>query len=713
MINVTKGQVVNYDSLSQIDNKIVKDTINKLQSKNKLLNKSNFSLGGSLFVEAQVAKSQYNFQQTPLNYVRTTISPNISLWGIPFTTQINLTTEQFQTNYNLNRIQVSLDIKSLSEQYKNKLLDRLQDSAADTAHISKYRKILEDSVNKLNAVDLDFDKVSKKYDSSEVALKSYETNYNFSEADSLKEFSLSERLQYKEFLKLKKEHDENKLLYDSLKQVVEASKKLKQEFETFNKTHNQINPRQVQELKQNNKKRLSKKFRSHSYLSRAERLILSIRDLKLGTIFTGNNNSALQGATINGIAIENSFGKIFTSVQAGILQQNLAFGQLQQAKNNSYLYALKAGYGMPENTHLHAGIIRSGKMGKGAKNKEIVSIPVPENSTIYNLDGAIILNENIRLEGDWAIANNQQSIGSPHSNESFSTATITNQLLQRPNTSYSIKATSYLLNRKTKIVAQQNYVGANFYTPGNIFLRNDIRRQKVKISQKLYKGFISADISYQNDEDNLLNQKSHTTTVKNYKAALKIRLRKLPSFIASYNLIEQATQSNISEQNFSYLNAIHVYSITSVYTKRIKNNILTSSITYIRQNLVNNFSSVKRAYNNITTTSSLSNSKGDNITWVGTLSNSILQQNTLMVNNQLEASYVHRKNEKFITTVGGHYTYDDFLGDNGGVFLRQVLSVWKKNSIALLIRQNFYKGVIAESKTIHQSIINIQFLQQW
>lgn len=709
-----KSQSNNLDSSANknsIDS--IKSTESLLSRRKNIFKKDNFKLGGGIFIEAQAAKSQYNFQQTPLNYIRTTLSPNISLWGLPFKSRINLTTEQFQTNYNLNRFQFELDINSLSQVYKNKLLNRLQESVADSINRNKYETVIKDSLNKLRDLDLYLEAAKASYDSSKNILIGIEENYRFEIEDSLSDLNLSDRLKYKEYLEIKENLERSKHVQDSLEQVLEQKKNLEKTLEVYNTLYKEKNPKQIQDLTQNPSHKVLDKYRNHRFLSRAEKFLLSVRDFKLGTIYTGSSSSSLQGATINGIALENSFGKLYTSIQGGLLQQNLAFGQLNQARNNNYLYTLKAGYGMPENTHLHLGYMRSGKIGKVNQTSEQLSIPKVESSTIYNVEGALKLNKFILLEGDWALANNEQDFGFDNNGEAVSVATISNQFLYKPNTSYSIKATSILFQGKTKVEAQQKVVGANFRTPGNIFLRNDIKRQKVRVSQKLYKSYISVDVTYQNDADNLLNQKSHTTNVKNYKGALKLRLKKLPSFILSYNLINQQTLSNINEQQFSYFNTISVYSITSVYSKKLKTNILTSSLTYIRQDINNNFSSNSRVYNNITATSSISNMKGDNITWVGTLSNSVLQQNTLMVNNQLEASYVYRKNNAFITTIGGNYVYDNFLGDNGGVFLRQVLSVWKNNSIAFLVQQNFFKGASENSKIIHQSIINIQFSQQW
>jgi hypothetical protein len=572
------------------------------------------------------------------------------------------------------------------------------------------KRVWEDSLNKAAYVTDILKRLKDSLAFDELALKELEKKLpekDINVYDSLLCTDIKYRQAYKEYLAKLSEIRERTNKLDSLKKLNDDYEKLKETYEDL-KNAGAFDSEKL--LATTN---LPEKYKSHPMLSRAEKFMLSIRSFSMGTINPPSSLPYMQGTAINGVSVENGYGRVYTFLQAGLLEQNLDFGLLKQNVQKKYIYTVKAGYGMPENGHLHFGVTKSGKVGNAPQQTE-TTIVTPGNITIWSLDGKLPIHQNFSLFGNYALAHVQDFGIQPPLNENTAVNTIkAEQLLQMPNSYYTIGASGDIKATKTKIQAQSTRVGSSFYSPLNPYLRNDILKNEVRLGQKLYKEFISATLNYATSDDNLLNQKQYTTRITNYKAGINIRFKKLPSLSASYAIINQ----NISnaERAFSYNNKVAVYTLTAIYVKRIKTNTLTSCITYIGQQMSNSsFAASNRQYNNYTANINFSNAKGNSIT--ATSGFATLQSETyksLVINNQLEATYNYPKNNAFVTTAGLQYTFDDLLGNNGGVYVGQTFSFWKKNKIALSLRQNFYKGAYENSKTNYQSIVNIQLIQQW
>lgn len=711
--------IANFDSSSfskkiydfKSDSNLLSYPVKPLETK-RLKTKS-LQIGGTISIEAQYASSKYVYQQIPQNYIRFHVAPKISLFGIPFTSSFNLTSEQTRVNYNINRFQFALDVNELSKSIKTKLIDKLENSVIDSLSILQEKKYWEDSLSSIKSLDFDISTKRQCLKNISNALDTLENEYPFlSNSDTAQNIELKYRTQYKAYQEKKAEYEKIAVFLDSIQKLRKKSTEFEEAYNKWNNTDYPSRKVIADELKRNPSRKTLKKYGQYPLLSKTEKLLLTVRDFKMGTINSGYSSPYKQGPMLNGISIDNSFGNIYTSLQAGILQQSLAFGSLKQQKPTNYLYAIKAGYGMPENTHLHASIIQSGKLSKGKKtNIEEAYIPTQAYSRVLGLDGALAI-KNIKVEGDWAISDNSTQIGTVRNESNTNSIATPISFINSPNTAYLLSAKGIFFQELTTLNVLNQRVGANFNTPGNIFMRNDIQRYKVELNQKLYKNFVSVIASYQNDADNLLNQKRYTTVVETHKLSMKIRLKRLPSFILSYNNIDQSSRSNELTSG-NYKNNVRVYTITSIYSKRLKTKTLTSSLTYIKQVMVNNYSLLKRHYNNIIASTTITDDKGNNITMINTVLINSMPYANKIIDNSIEVGCLYPKLKTLIIYAGINYTNDNLLGNNGGAFIRPQVSFWKKNKIALLVKQNFFRGIFSTSQTQYQTIVNIQFTQQW
>lgn len=693
------------NSNSRLDSiKLIKSEIPKTKT---------VQIGGTISVEAQYASSKYAYQQIPQNYIRFHIAPKISLFGIPFTSSFDLTTEQTRVNYTINRFQFALDINALSKNIKTKLIDKIESSLTDTLSMKGERKYWEDSLASIKSLDTDIETHKQYIKNILGSLDTLEKGYPFlSNTDTTQEVGLEYRKQYNAYQEKKADYEKSTKYLDSIQKLRQKAAEFEEAYTKWEKSGLSSPEKIADELKRNPNRQSLKKYSRHPLLSKGERLLLTIRDFKMGTINTGYSSPYLQGSMVNGISVENGFGNIYTSLQVGVLQQSLAFGSLKQQKPTNYLYAIKVGYGMPENTHIHGSIIQSGKLSKEKKiNIEETSIPTQAYSRVLGMNGAWVV-KNVRIEGDWATSDNSTHIGGVLNENKTSAIATPISFINSPNAAYLLSAKGMFFQELTSINVLNQRVGTNFTAPGNIFMRNDIQRYRAEINQKLYKNFVSINASYQNDADNLLNHKRYTTVVETHKVSMKIRLKRLPSFILAYHNIDQSSRSTELASG-NYKNNIRVYTITSVYSKRLKTRTLTSSLTYMKQVMMNNYTSLKRYYNNITAATTVTNDRGDNITIVNTVLINSMPYANRVIDNRVEIGYMYPKLKTLIIYAGINYTNDNLLGNNGGLFIRPQVSLWKKNKISLLLQQNFFKGVYSTSKTQYQSIVNIQFTQQW
>lgn len=685
----------------------IKNHTNKLKDTTR---KKNIELHGTILIEGQYATRSYDYQQIPQSYLKTTIKPQLLLWGIPFTSNINLSTEQFKVNYNLNRISFSLDINKVN----SILLQKLKHKATDSLLQNKFdAQQWEDSLNRLGKVEVALSVAQKTAESKKKELVAIERQ-SPEITDSLKSSEMKYRLAYKDYAAKQEEYKIALAVLDSLQEQ-------KKEYERVKKLYNKLKSSGTFEVdKIAEYSSLPEKYKTHPGLTKAEKILLSIRSFNIGTINPSSSQAYLQGTSVNGISIENSFRNIYTSLQVGLLQQNISFGELRQNTTpRKYLYAVKSGWGMPENAHFHVGYTRSGTFMKN-KNTNINEddLLLAKDIGVTSFDGKLPISKSLSLYGNWAIAdvkdygietiNEGKSIALPGRFNSF------NNILHQPNSYYLAGVNGDFKQTKTKITAQVTRVGASFYSPLNPYFRNDLLKKEVKVTQKLYKDYVSTSFSYSSSVDNLLNQKRTTSNLDNYKATISLRLKKLPSLTASYAIIDQSISSSENTQ-FAYLNRTKVITITSVYSRRIKTNVITGALSYTHQNTTNkNIFGLNRYYNNLLGNFSLSDKKGNTVSYTSSLS---LLNNTPtqshVFNNQAEASYVHPKNRSYISAGGIYYTMDNLLGDNGGLFIRQNMLFNTKTSIILLLKQNFYKGNYQNSTIKHQTIVNIQLIQQW
>lgn len=685
----------------------IKNHANKLKDTTR---KKNIELHGTILIEGQYATRLYDYQQIPQSYLKTTIKPQLLLWGIPFTSNINLSTEQFKVNYNLNCISFSLDINKVN----SILLQRLKQKAADSLLPNKFdAQQWEDSLNRFGKVEEVLSVAQKIAESKKKELETIERQ-SPEITDSLKSLDMRYRLAYKDYAVKQEEYKRALAVLDSLQEQ-------KKEYERLKKTYDKLkNAGTFDSDKIAEYSSLPEKYKTHPGLTKAEKIFLSIRSFNIGTINPSSSQSYLQGTSVNGISIENSFRNIYTSLQAGLLQQNISFGDLQQNTTpRKFLYAVKGGWGMPEGAHFHVGYTRSSTLmkNKGSTEKD-EDLILAKDIGVTSLDGKLPISKNLSLYGNWAIAE-VKDYGIEPMNEGESIAlpgrfNSVNNILHQPNSYYLAGVDGDFKQTKTKITAQITRVGASFYSPLNPYFRNDLLKKEVKATQKLYKDYVSTSFSYSSSVDNLLNQKRATSNLDNYKATISLRLKKLPSLTASYAIINQSISSSENSQ-FTYLNRTKVITITSVYSRRVKTNVITGALSYTHQNTTNkNILGLNRYYNNLLGNVSLSDKKGNTVSYTSSLS--LLNntpKNSRVFNNQAEASYVHPKNSSYISSGGIYYTMDNLLGDNGGLFIRQNVLFNTKTAIILLLRQNFYKGNYQNSTIKHQTIVNIQLIQQW
>ncbi|HYG14782.1 MAG TPA: hypothetical protein VEC12_03445 [Bacteroidia bacterium] len=704
----------NYNLSSQINNP---DSVNNLLNNNNTykvngskkdsLKKNNpVSFHGTIITEAQTATKSYQYQQVPQNYIRWTIQPELTLFGLPFKSLINLTTEQGKVNYNLNRFNLSLDVN----RFQKTLINRLKERAKDSVNQNLFdRKKWEDSLKGTTLVNDQINSLKKRAteDSLElVKLKEKLPSTKDGIPDSLTANNIKYREKYEAYKDKKTEYEKHQKTLDSLMALKEKYQELQNQYESLKKS----GVFDSDAIRQYAGSKFPEKYKNHPYISKGQRFLLSIRNFSVGTVYSNTSSPYNQGAAVKGIAVENGFGKIYTYLSAGLLEQQLNFGALKQSRTPVYIYTAKAGYGMPENTHLHLGISKTGYVGRSKPQKEEETlIKTSEPGAIYDVDGRINLNQNIWVSGYWAIAENSQnhfykSSELPQTNNKYGFS----ELIDRPNTTWSANATGTFNKDKTRIIAQVLRVGTGFNSLANPFMRKDLFRQEVKLTQKLYKSFISVSAFYRKDRDNLLGQKQYTTELDNYKASLNIRLKKLPSFILSYNRIEQLTGNN----SFRISTVTGIYSLTTIYNKRIKDKTLTSSLTLLHQRMDISVSETERNFSSAVVSLGIVNQKGNGVNYTSVTNISSGLVRNIVVNNQLEGFYTWPKNAAFATTGGVYHTADNFWGNSGGAFIKQTLSFWKKSMVAVCLRENLFRQTY-NNAIYFQTIVNVQLIQQW
>lgn len=488
-------------------------------------------------------------QVGPKNYTRFEISPNLQILGLPFRSNIFLTTEQFSGYRGLNRFNLEFDYHSFINQQLSKLKEDI-----------KANNPVKDSINSLNhRLELERSRLTEKQKN----LK--EPHYEFSDSLHLNHPDIEDSL--------KRRQDEFYYFYDSinnrLKQIdstiayIDSLRKIGvlDEYSNFSDINDPLN--------------LPKK---HFKNSRFNSIFSSIKTFQIGSIFPLYHPLFFNGVQLFGANSEFlTRRKWYYSSTIGM--SNYVNNSFQDYKNlntnRGRLGAFQFGKGELTENNIRVGFLT----GKGSLNNATSNSTdlFGQNTVLHGAIG-IKLSKNIQLRSAYS-----QSFSRPdyYENIEFDERTITPSNFDNTNSAFSIELENFSDNLNYLIRFQQ--IGNQFYTLGNPFQRGDLRRIETSAQKSFKKLKTNVRIYLRNDKDNLSQTKAFSNDAYIGRVQFTTKINKNWNINGSFNPSLQFVTTKIESQT-SYSNSNYLYQLGSVYQKKFKEKlsyVFTQNFSYL------------------------------------------------------------------------------------------------------------------------------------
>lgn len=431
---------------------------------------SDIVFSGSTKLETQSARRQGYKAEVPVRFTNIELYPVLSIYGIPFSSNILLSTQQESAKQSINSFGLNFDFV----EFKSKLKQRLSDKAGEliNSELADKKKDLE----------------------NKVTLKAkLEMTTNQEEIDSLKK------------------------VLALLEEATGSAEEIKSEIEKLENPEN---------LKQN--------LERFNLISGSEKILMGIQAFGIGTTYPNYTPHTLSGVPVSGVNIEVTPAFLYLAFSGVLNQRavtnsayrrNLIAGRIGAGtKEESHLHIT----GLYINDDEFSIVTDSANLTLTPKANYIFGLEgklrLFGNKLIFEGETVgSVLTRDVRaadLEHD-AIPRFVRKLVQPKISSSV-------DFMYAAKTSYNLEETS------TKISLGMKMIGPGFTSLGVPNLRTDYLGYKGKIDQKLFNRRISILTSFKTQRDNLIDWKSYTTTTTVFNLNFAMRFPRLPALSLIY-----------------------------------------------------------------------------------------------------------------------------------------------------------------------------------
>lgn len=492
-----------------------------------------FALTGNGSIEYQNANRIGSFSTVPKNFATANLNPGVKLYGLPFTANILLSTQQDSSRQSMNMFAFNFDFNAMREGLANRLKQSIEQemnehcAAAEAAVSQSYPKL--DDPNELRSMT-----------ESEISAMQAEKQAKIDQLVDLK---------------------------------AEA---------TYN----------VNSLADPND--LSANLKKHGGISGAESFFMGVRSLGVGTNYPSYSDYVLSGVPVTGVNAEIDQGLLYTAFTAVTNQRpvdNVSYarelyaGRLGVGRLEGTHVIFTGMYVNDDPTSISA-TSTDPTLTPRQNTAFGVDISVNLFNNILSLQGEAdvsVLTRDTRdpeLETDVipaALANIVQP-----------------RVSSQVDYVYSAKLVFNNPSSGTRASAGYKMVGPGYSSLGVPYLRTDIQGFEVLVDQYLFNYAVQIGGFAKQYHDNLINWKSSTTTMTNLGVTLGLNIPDLPYLRVSYM---PTTQKNDDTVAIRQLNTdLNVYSLSTGYTVFVDSWSFATSLNVNGQqttnsNGLNNFAS--------------------------------------------------------------------------------------------------------------------------
>lgn len=500
----------------------------------KAISASPFSFHGQANLLTQTSNRLSIFQQTPNDFVRWQMTPQLTLFNIPLAANLFLTTEHQTGKYELNNFTLQLDRSALQTRLQKKLQDKLKaeqqkiqkglpydedflqklEGIKEAKYQDAIRQAFEATGDKINPEDLEkhigelaqLERIEQAlthpiFAEAEGEWNKWRKKFDIDEAsvhqrvkDSLAQFDVAkyeELLQlesrYQEYLKLTEKRD----YLQQLKQQLPEVEQLKAKLATLERLQHQ----DLQSLLADPK--VSEKMAN---LKGPQKWLHATRNIGIGNSYPIYSPLSLEGMQVNGLHLEVQPGNGYAMITAGKLQQPLFLSDSIAQPFPAQLFALKAGYGTPESNHLYATYMRIEEQ-LTAPSDSTMAWYGPQQNVLMGLAGQLSLFEDkLQLQGEIMQSQIWRSDVSNYfpaqavkweSQDSLSALDTAKALSWRVEARYTLP--------QGQVRSYYEWIPPNYVSLGMPFLVADRRRYGAELTQSFWEGRAQTTIYHKRD----------------------------------------------------------------------------------------------------------------------------------------------------------------------------------------------------------------------
>ena len=422
--------------------------------------------------------------------------------------------------------------------------------------ILELKSVAKDSVEKL--VDL-------AYDTKDVVTDSLN---DLKDADSY--VKLLERYEELKFIKEKKEsYDKLIVRKKELEKRVDDAKETIDDAKGYMSDAEQI---------YNDPVSVRKYIEQSEYFKPIEKILYSIKTLRIGNLMPQFSNFTLSNIPLNGFQIEITPYNTYEGYVTGKVATPSGF--LNQPVGERKINAFGVGYGQTENAHLHVYYLKSND-----KDNPADTAYKPQLNQVLSMTGKVnVLKEYFAIEAELAgsqTVNDKRlaaiNDANPDNKNFFSSifSQETNDMNKAAGYALSTAAVVTAFKKKTEVEFGFKKISAGFRTHGNPLLINNNTMLELKAAQSLLKNRITLGGLIQRTIASPDNPSNPSMKLYQYGGELGLNFEKFPVLRVSYQPLIQSLdtiqiRTNILNANLSY----------SFRTGKVRHQ---SNLNYLRQ----------------------------------------------------------------------------------------------------------------------------------
>jgi hypothetical protein len=469
---------------------------------------SDIVFSGSAKLETQTAHRQGYKSEIPERFTNLELYPVLSIFGIPFSSNVLLSTQQEAAKQSLNSFGLNFDFEKL----KGDLQQRLSDKASEriNSELAEMKKDLEnktalkDKIQQLDALG----------------------NLNTSEIDSLK--------------------NQLALLEEATGSIDEMNSQIE----------NLQNP---ENFKQN--------LERFNLISGSEKFLMTLKTFGIGTTYPSYTPHTLNGVPVSGLNIEVTPAFLYLAFSGTLNQRGV-----NNSAYRRNLFAGRIGAGAKEESHIHiTGLyVKDDEFSINTDTTNLTL--TPKANYLFGLEGKLrFFNNQLIIEGETVGSVLTRDVREADL-ESDAIPPFVRKLVQPKISSsfdfmYAAKTSYNLDETGTKVSFGIKMIGPGFTSLGVPNLNTDFFGYEGKIDQKLFKRKISLVTSFKSNRDNLIDWKAYTTTTTSFNVNLGLRFPNLPVLNLTYSPFFQKNNNLDTLQKIDSRTAM--YSVMSSYSYKV------------------------------------------------------------------------------------------------------------------------------------------------